>query len=102
MSSAIRNHRKVIERLCNLVSEVGSVRYRDELPHDCFCGENPRDIKFDFQCDEEIIAFIESAVRARLSNNRLHSDRFQRGQAAAIPLQASLLAEVSPATTSGR
>lgn len=68
MSSAIRNHRQVIERLCNLVSEVGLVRYHDELPHDCFCGTNPRGIKFDFQCDEEIIAFIESAVRARLSN----------------------------------
>ena len=68
MSSVIRDHHKVIERLCNLVSEVGSLHYRDELPHDCFCGTNPRGIKFDFQCDEEIIEFIESAVHAGLSN----------------------------------
>jgi len=73
MSSTIRNHHQIIERLCNLVSEVGSVRYHDELPHDCFCGINPRGIKFDFQFDEEIIAFIESAVRERLSNTALGS-----------------------------
>lgn len=68
MSSAIRTPKKVIERLCNLVSEVGSVRYADTIPHDCFCGKNPRGVKFDFQVDEDIINFIESAVRARLSN----------------------------------
>ena len=34
-------------------------------------------------------------------NNRLHSDRFQRGQSEAIPLQASLLAEVSSAKHGG-
>lgn len=49
-------------------------------------------------CHNDTIVTVENA----LSNNRLHSDRFQRGWSEAIPLQASLLAEVSPATTSGR
>jgi hypothetical protein len=67
MSSAIRNPKEVIERLCALVSEVGERQFASAVPHDCFCGKNPRGI-VDFQVDEGVIVFIESAVRDRLSN----------------------------------
>ena len=69
MSTSIRNPNDVIERLCALVSEVGHRQFADVAPHDCFCGKNPRGKERDFQVDEDVITFIETAVHSRLSNN---------------------------------
>jgi hypothetical protein len=33
------NRQETITALCALVTEVGSVIYKDEVPHDCFCAE---------------------------------------------------------------
>jgi hypothetical protein len=59
MSSVARE--EVIERLCLLASEVGTIIYNDESAHDCFCTTVRDPAEFCF--DEEVIAFIESAVR---------------------------------------
>ena len=57
--------KQVIERLCALVTEVGSQNFNDILPHDCFCGNNTFSGD-NFQCDDKIIEFIEYAVREKI------------------------------------
>lgn len=48
----------VLKRLCALCCEVGE---QEDLPHDCFCSDDPN-----FQFSEEIIKFIENSVREKL------------------------------------
>jgi hypothetical protein len=62
----------IIERLCLLVSKVGEERFDYTLPHDCFCHKADPQWE-DFQCDDEVLDFIEKAVEDKLKR-REHED----------------------------
>jgi hypothetical protein len=51
---------QVIERLCALTTMVGDKVFSNKYAHDCFCKASPN-----FQFEEEILLFIENAVRMR-------------------------------------
>ena len=53
---------KVIERLCLLLSEVNSVKYRWSVASDCICNESDNN----YRMDEEVLEFVEQAVRDKL------------------------------------
>ena len=53
---------KVINRLCDLVTEVGIKQFKSRLAHDCFCNESVVSDEY-FNCDNEVLEFIETAVR---------------------------------------
>lgn len=59
--------KEVIERLCVLVTKVGSEHFKDELTHDCFCQESGTGNN-GFSCDEEILGFIENLVNIALKD----------------------------------
>ena len=56
---------EIIKRLCDLSTKIGNVVFEEQIPHDCFCGEKESD---NFQFDETILEFIESAVNNRIDN----------------------------------
>jgi hypothetical protein len=66
----IRLPKIVIERLCALVTEVGSRKYKFTAAHDCFCGVNPLGIDGDFRVDESILIFIEQTVEEKLNEEK--------------------------------
>ena len=55
----------VIERLCELCAYVGSIEFKEQKAHDCFC-----DGQYDnyFQFDECVLEYIENAVEEKLKN----------------------------------
>ena len=58
---------EVLERLCALVTEVGSKVFNDEVEHDCFCGLNYLSpAPGCYQCHPDVIEFIEQAVRQKI------------------------------------
>lgn len=59
---------QVIERLCKLSTKVGEEVFCNQKAHDCFCGENKTSEVFSggFQFEEEVIEFIEEAVREKM------------------------------------
>lgn len=64
--SELRSIRVVIGRLCVLASRVGSVKFKDQLSHDCFCGTNKLSGEGWFRFDMEILDFIEEVVNRAL------------------------------------
>jgi hypothetical protein len=54
---------EVLERLCDLCSEVMAREFDYLEPADCFCQPNP---EHDFQFSPRILQFIEEAVGSRL------------------------------------
>lgn len=56
-----------ISRLCALVTEVGGVVFNNQYPHDCFCQFSFHEPKI---IDDKVIEFIESTVRARITETR--------------------------------
>lgn len=58
---------EVVERLCELASRVGSEVFQDQSAHNCFCGENDLSERFGFRFDEEVLLWIESAVKERMA-----------------------------------
>ena len=59
------NKSEVLERLCALVTKVGSKVYNDEVEHDCFCHFQSVS-NADYRCVSEVIDFIEHAVNQRI------------------------------------
>ncbi len=59
---------EIIRRLCTLTTLVGDKKFNHQIPHDCFCDEIHIDNRF-FRFDEEIIKFIENAVKDKLDEN---------------------------------
>lgn len=62
----------VIARLCALATEVGgSEKFHNMYAHDCFCADResipPDSYYARFQFQEEIILYIEGAVRDALT-----------------------------------
>lgn len=59
--------RNITRRFCRIASEV-----REQLggSADCFCGDRcwPKSMRDTFRFDEEVIAFIESAVQEKLKS----------------------------------
>jgi len=55
---------RTVERLCQLVSQVGSKIFHSKRPHDCFCDTSL--LGGSATIDEKIIAYIEDAVRIRM------------------------------------
>jgi hypothetical protein len=53
---------KVIDRLCALLSEVNTVKFRWSVSSDCICGESDEN----YRMDEEVLEFVERSVRAKL------------------------------------
>lgn len=60
---------EVIERLCELASKVGEVRFKHKIPHDCFCEDN-NPTQENFQFDEEVLEFITDAVNEKLKGDK--------------------------------
>ena len=56
---------EVVQRLCDLASRVGEVKFRHTIPHDCFCDEGNTDDNY-FQFDERVLTYIVETVNARL------------------------------------
>lgn len=56
---------EVVQRLCELTSKVGSVKFSHTIPHDCFCEDSKPDDNY-FQFDEEVLEYIVDTVNARL------------------------------------
>jgi len=63
--SDIRNKQEVIERLCDLATNVGEIQFKFSEHHDCFCGMNPLG-SVDYRMGEAVIKFIEDAVYEKL------------------------------------
>jgi len=65
-------HHEVIKRFCALSTEVMNKKFNNQVSADCFCAQSPFNrpdlIQF-YHFDEQIIAFIENAVRERLRLN---------------------------------
>jgi hypothetical protein len=53
---------EVITRLCELVSLVNAEVFQFRVASDCFCEEG----NVNFQFEEEVIRFIEDAVKEKL------------------------------------
>ncbi len=58
------NREEVISRMCKLASKVNTEKFKWSLPSDCFCEESTG--SFSFQFDEEVLEFIEQAVKDKL------------------------------------
>ena len=58
----------VIERLCKLVTKVGSKQFNHEIPHDCFCHESGTG-ENGFCIDGDILTFIEESVVNAINND---------------------------------
>ena len=56
----------VIERLCQLTTDVMAHGFNFSEPADCFCNEDLQDNNFQFS--EDVILFIEAAVKEKLNN----------------------------------
>ena len=56
---------QVITRLCELCTLVGEKVYNHQKAHDCFCSSSKRDWQF----DEDILKFIEEAVRGKIDTS---------------------------------
>lgn len=68
---------KVLERLCEISSEVMDAMYNCSKPADCFCGDNPGHPNH-FQFSEEVLSFIEDAVREKIG--RESQEESERGR----------------------
>lgn len=62
---------EVIERLCCLVTKVGAEEFDQELTHDCFCHRSGTG-NSGFNCDAQILEFIENAVNAALKDRYIN------------------------------
>ena len=61
---------EVIQRFCKLSSKVGEVKFKHKIPQDCFCNEKCYNQNY-FQFGEEVLEFIEDAVKDRLEESKL-------------------------------
>jgi len=59
---------EVIQRFCELSSNVGMVKFKHQIPHDCFCGDN-NITQGSFQFGEEVLEFITDAVNEKLKGD---------------------------------
>ena len=62
------NKQEVLEKLCTLVSKVGEEHFNNKVVHDCICGQNPFSMD---EVHEDVIGFIELAVREKLGKPKL-------------------------------
>lgn len=53
---------EVIERLCDLCADVGE-HFEYYYAADCFCDDDDKDFRF----EEEVLEFIENAVKEKIS-----------------------------------
>lgn len=60
--------KEVQERLCALAAEVMDRRFKFSCAADCFCGRVPPVDPGDYRFDEEVMSFIEGAVRSQLKD----------------------------------
>jgi DNA-directed RNA polymerase specialized sigma24 family protein len=77
---------EVLIRLCILSSEVGETVYHDEIAHNCFCGAFRNSAGFQF--DEEVLRFIESAVRQAIIDKHRNGAR-GKGSSAPVVLESN-------------
>jgi len=54
---------EVVKRFCKLSNLVAEKQFGWTLPADCFCGTNPLADPTGYAFAEEIMAFIEDAVK---------------------------------------
>jgi hypothetical protein len=64
------NKQDAIERLCRLVTKVGTDVFHDAQAHDCFCRTNPNAV-----IDVNVIEFIERAVSDRIVDYDIRETR---------------------------
>lgn len=61
----ITSKKKVIEELCELVTQTSVELFGESEPHDCFCGSFSN-LDGNFLMNEEAIIFIKTAVKQKL------------------------------------
>ena len=64
------NKKEVTERLCKLVTKVGSEQFKSEFSHDCFCGESLINNNSNTFVNDVIIEFIEKAVEEKMEKEK--------------------------------
>lgn len=65
---------EVIERFCDLASDVGRHVYNSQYAHDCFCGSSfMQFISGEFRFDTEIMEFVEAAVYEKIARSKVVS-----------------------------
>jgi hypothetical protein len=69
------NRAEAIERLCELVSEVGGEVFSHQHSHDCICDEGMRFVNVVIA--EPVIAFIEKAVRDAIAARPRSRQQFE-------------------------
>jgi hypothetical protein len=78
-------------RLCALITEVGSFVYKDRLEHDCICAEHTEARIGEPQVAEEIIVFIERAVRNTIRGRVIvHCNKSTRSQSHGTKVQEGI------------
>lgn len=71
---------QVLERFCNLTTEVMKKRFNAMEAADCFCGTQDLTAYFKagctYQFSEKIVKYIEDAVREKLQKEKPPQDEF--------------------------